>query len=67
VTATTLRLAQDELLNNIESRKNRVFIMLEEVRRLRVQLQLKNSDVEVGRKRPGGEEGGGEGCEREQT
>ena len=42
-------MAQDELLNNIESRKNRVFIMLEEVRRLRVQLQLKNKDAEVRR------------------
>ena len=37
----------DELLNNIESRKNKVFIMLEEVRRLRVQVQLKNKTEEV--------------------
>ena len=30
----------DELLSNIESRKNKVFIMLEEVRRLRVQAHV---------------------------
>ena len=35
-----------ELMNNIESRKQRVFIMLEEVRRLRVQLQLRTRDAE---------------------
>ena len=41
-------MGQDELMKNIESRKNKVFIMLEEVRRLRVQLQLKTRDAEVG-------------------
>mmetsp|Transcript_33723 Transcript_33723/g.82755 ORF Transcript_33723/g.82755 Transcript_33723/m.82755 type:complete len:316 (+) Transcript_33723:3-950(+) len=39
-------MAETEIQNNIESRKNRVFIMLEEVRRLRVQLRLKLSDAE---------------------
>ena len=41
--------SQDELLNNIESRKNKIFIMLEELRRLRVQLQLKKRGPEVRR------------------
>ena len=36
-----------ELLNNIESRKNRIFIMLEEVRRLRVQVQLRLSLIHI--------------------
>ena len=40
-------LSIDELLSNIESRKNKVFIMLGEVRRLRVQVQLKNKTEEV--------------------
>lgn len=35
-----------ELMNNIESRKNRIFIMLEEVRRLRVQAQLRTKTAE---------------------
>lgn len=35
-----------ELLNNIESRKNRIFIMLEEVRRLRVQVQLRTRSAD---------------------
>ena len=41
----------DELMRNIESRKNKVFIMLEEVRRLRVQAQLreKSADSEIPR------------------
>ena len=35
-----------ELVNNIESRKNRIFIMLEEVRRLRVQVQLRTRSAD---------------------
>jgi hypothetical protein len=35
-----------ELMNNIESRKNRIFIMLEEVRRLRVQAQLRTRSAD---------------------
>lgn len=36
----------ETLTQNIESRKNKVFIMLEEVRRLRVQMQLKSRDID---------------------
>jgi len=35
-----------DLMTNIESRKNRIFIMLEEVRRLRVQAQLRTRSAD---------------------
>jgi hypothetical protein len=39
-------MGQEEIMKNIDSRKNRVFIMLEEVRRLNVQMELNKRKAE---------------------